>query len=44
MIYSTLEYRELILVFQLQFGTNEVESEHLRWEKEKHHLNEWLSR
>ena len=33
MIYSTLEYSELILAFQLQFGTYEAESEHFRWER-----------
>ena len=30
MIYSMLEYSELILAFQLQFGTCEAESEHFR--------------
>ena len=44
MIYSTLEYGELILACQLQFGTYEAESEHFRWEKEKRHFNEWFSR
>ena len=44
MKYSSLEYSELILVFQLQFGTYEAESEHFRWEKEKRHFNEWFSR
>ena len=44
MIYSTLEYSELILAFQLQFGTYEAESEHFRWEKEKRHFSEWFSR
>ena len=34
MKYSSLEYSELILAFQLQFGTYEAESEHCRWEKE----------
>ena len=33
MIYSMLEYSELILAFQLQFGTYEAESEHFRREK-----------
>ena len=37
MIYSMLECSELILAFQLQFGTYEAESEHFRWEKEKRH-------
>ena len=32
--YSSLEYSEFILAFQLQFGTYEAESEHFRWEKE----------
>ena len=44
MIYSTLEHSELILAFQLQFGTYEAESEHFRGEKEKSHFNEWFSR
>ena len=44
MEYSSLEYSELILAFQLQFGTNEAESEHFRREKEKRHFNEWFSR
>ena len=44
MIYSTLEYSELILAFQLQFGTYEAESDHFQREKEKRHSNEWLSR
>ena len=39
--YSSLEYGEFILAFQLQFGTYEAESEHFRWEKEKRHFNEW---
>ena len=43
MIYSTLEYSELILVFQLQFGTYEAES-NFQWKKEKRHFNEWFSR
>ena len=42
--YSSLEYSEFILAFQLQFGTYEAESEHFRWEKEKRHFNEWFSR
>ena len=44
MKYSSLEYCEFILAFQLQFGTFEVESEHFRWEKEKRHFNELFSR
>ena len=44
MKYSSLEYSEFMLAFQLQFGTNEAESEHFRWEKEKRHFNEWFSR
>ena len=44
MEYSSLEYSELILAFQLQFGTYEAESEHFRREKEKRHFNEWFSR
>ena len=44
MKYLSLEYSELILAFQLQFGTYEDESEHFRWEKEKRHFNEWFSR
>ena len=44
MTYFTLEYSELILAFQLQFGTYEAENEHFRWEKEKRHFNEWFSR
>ena len=31
--YSSLEYSEFILAFQLQFGTYEAESEHFQWEK-----------
>ena len=42
--YSSSEYSEFILAFQLQFGTFEAESEHFRWEKEKRHCNEWFSR
>ena len=34
----------IIGAFQLQFGTYEIESQHFRWEKEKHHFNEWFSR
>ena len=33
MKYSSLEYSEFILAYQLQFGTYEAESEHFRWEK-----------
>ena len=33
MIYSMWECSELILAFQLQFGTYGTESEHFRWEK-----------
>ena len=44
MNYLLLKYSESILVFQLQFGTYEAESEHFRWEKEKRHFNEWFSR
>ena len=44
MIYSTLEYSESIVAFQLQFRTYEAESEYFRWEKEKRHFNEWFSR
>ena len=44
MVYSTLEYSELILAFQLQFETYETESEHFRWEKEKRHFSEWFSK
>ena len=33
--YSSLEYIEFILAFQLQFGTYEAESGHFRLEKEK---------
>ena len=40
--YSSLEYSEFILAFQLQFEIYEAESERFRWEKEKHHLNEWV--
>ena len=43
MKYSSLECSEFILMFQLQFGIYEAESERFRWEKEKH-LNEWFSR
>ena len=35
MIYSTLEYSELILAFQLQFGTYEAESETFSMGKRK---------
>ena len=42
--YSSLEYSEFILAFQLQFGTYEAESDHFRWEKEKRHFIEWFSR
>ena len=42
MIYSTLEYSELILAFQLQFGTYKTKNEHFRWEKGKCHFNEWF--
>ena len=42
--YSSLEYGEFILSFQLQFETYEAESEHFRWEKEKRHFNEWFSK
>ena len=44
MKYSSLKYSELILAFQLQFGTYEAESEHFRSEKEKRHFNEWFSK
>ena len=44
MKYSSLEYSEFIPAFQLQFGIYEAESERFRWEKEKHHLNEWFLR
>ena len=33
MLYYALEYSELILAFQLQFGTYEVESKHFRSKK-----------
>ena len=39
-----IECSEFILAFQPQFGIYETESERFRWEKEKHHLNEWFSR
>ena len=39
-----LEYSELILAFQLQFGKYEAESEHFRLKKEKRHFNKWFSR
>ena len=39
-----MEYGESILAFQLQFRIYEAESKRFRWEKEKHHLNEWFSR
>ena len=42
--YSSLEYSEFILAFQLQLGTYDAESENFRWEKEKRHFNEWFSR
>ena len=42
MKYSSLKYSEFILAFQLLFGIYEDESELFRWEKEKHHLNEWF--
>ena len=42
--YSSLKYSEFILALQLQFGTYEAKSEHLRWEKEKRHFNEWFSK
>ena len=42
--YSSLEYGEFILAIQLQFGTYEAESEHLRWEQEKRHFKERFSR
>ena len=42
--FSSLECSELIIAFQLQFGTCEAESEHFRWGKEKRHFNEWFSR
>ena len=44
MKYSSLEYSEFILLFQLQLGIYEAESERFRWEKEKRNLNEWFSR
>ena len=44
MKYSLLGYSEFILAFQLQFGTYEAESEHVRWEKEKRHFNERFSK
>ena len=44
MKYSSLEYCEFILAFQLQFGIYDAESERFQLEKEKHHLNEWFSR
>ena len=44
MNYLSLKYSESILAFQLQFGTDEAESEHFRWEKEKRHFSEWFSR
>ena len=31
--YSSLEYGEFKLAFQLQFGTYEAETEQFRWEK-----------
>ena len=42
--YSSLEYSEFVLAFQLQLGTYEAESEHFQWEKEKRHFNEWFAR
>ena len=42
MKYSSLKYCEFILALQLQFGKYETENERFRWEKEKHHLNEWF--
>ena len=44
MKYSSLEYGEFVLAFQLQFGIYGAGGERFRWEKEKHHLNEWFSR
>ena len=44
MKYSSLEYSEFILAFQLQVGIYKTESERFRSVKEKHHLNEWFSR
>ena len=44
MNYLSLNYIEFTLAFQLQFGTNEAESEQFRWEKEKRHFNEWFSK
>ena len=44
MKYSSLKYSEYILAFQLQFGTYEAETEHFRWENEKRHFNEWISK
>ena len=41
---SLLKYSKFILAFQPPFGTYEAESEHFRWEKDKHHFNEWFSR
>ena len=41
MKHLSMEYSEFILAFQLQFRIYEAESERFRWEKEKHHLNEW---
>ena len=44
MKYSSLEYSEFNLAFQLQFEIYEAESERFRREKEKHSLKEWFSR
>ena len=44
MKYSSLEYSDFILVFQLQFRTYEAESERFLWKKEKRSINEWFSR
>ena len=40
MKYSSLNYSEFILAFQLQLETYEAESEQFDWEKEKRHFNE----
>ena len=42
--YSSLEYSEFVLAFQLQLGTYEAESEHFKWEKEKRYFSEWFAR
>ena len=44
MIYSTLEYSELNLVFQLQLEHMKPKVNIFDGKKEKRHFNEWFSR